>query len=504
MRITKIVLIDYKRFSLRNIKRFVYEPEEQVQLVLGTNGSGKSSLLKELTPLPASSNDYLKTGSKEIHITHRDKKYVLTSRFSPKQEHSFICNEEELNIGGTIGTQKDLVRDIFNITPDIHELLISSDGFTLMSPSERRSWFTRLSDTNYTYAIGIYNKVKEKHRDTTGSIKHVQSRLMQEKSKVLAPEEIELVESELSILGNALRDLINVKSVGNVTTTALERQLSEVDATLMNDSHVLNNAHKAVLTSITELSDNSFTSLNDFQEELELINTEINSTLGGINVLADKLTKGRDLLNAVTTSSNDDFKNINEEITSIQNNIDQARRRYKIITTDTLIDNSYLTGLDAIMEEFIQVTNSLESNIDYRFSRNNLLNLDTSIKETTSKILGLEKEIVSLSAKIKQQEDVRDHDKVTCPKCNHVWSKDYDETYYQSLNNSLTQFKLLLSTEEVKLKTLKPQYEEMVNYFNQYRIVTGYIKTWNMFNDLWDIIITDELLVKDLKRSLCY
>ena len=79
MRIIELVLFNYKRFSLNNIKEFTYRPQMKAQLILGTNGSGKSSLLSELSPLPSRSKDFFDDGYKLIKIEHRGNLYILKS-----------------------------------------------------------------------------------------------------------------------------------------------------------------------------------------------------------------------------------------------------------------------------------------------------------------------------------------------------------------------------------------------------------------------------------------
>ena len=68
MRIERLELFGYKRLMLANIQHFIYTPTSPYQLVLGTNGSGKSSILFELTPLPGHSSNYTKDGYKDITI----------------------------------------------------------------------------------------------------------------------------------------------------------------------------------------------------------------------------------------------------------------------------------------------------------------------------------------------------------------------------------------------------------------------------------------------------
>jgi DNA repair exonuclease SbcCD ATPase subunit len=58
MKILKLILRGYTRLQLKQITEFVYTPTDSIQIIIGTNGSGKSSILEELSPLPADSKYY--------------------------------------------------------------------------------------------------------------------------------------------------------------------------------------------------------------------------------------------------------------------------------------------------------------------------------------------------------------------------------------------------------------------------------------------------------------
>jgi len=113
VKITYLEIVGFKRFRLNGIKKFVMKPNQPVQLILGTNGSGKSSLMGELTPLPAEQSNYHKDGYKIIHITKGNNKYILKSELGVSHPHSFILNDQELNDGGTITVQREFVRQHF-------------------------------------------------------------------------------------------------------------------------------------------------------------------------------------------------------------------------------------------------------------------------------------------------------------------------------------------------------------------------------------------------------
>ncbi len=75
MRITQLVLEQYKRLMLSDIQRFEYNPRNNMQLIIGSNGSGKSSVLEEMTPLPAHHSNFAKGGRKTFAAVHRGVEY---------------------------------------------------------------------------------------------------------------------------------------------------------------------------------------------------------------------------------------------------------------------------------------------------------------------------------------------------------------------------------------------------------------------------------------------
>ena len=162
MKIISLTLIGYRNFKLRQIHHFHYRPTLKTQLILGTNGSGKSSILKELSPLPAHHSDFEKEGRKEIEISHNGKHYLLQSLFGQEgNRYPFIIDGENLNPGFTVTVYKELVKEHFNYTPEVHSLLIGSIRFPTMSINDRRNWFMKISDTDYTYALKYYQKLKK-------------------------------------------------------------------------------------------------------------------------------------------------------------------------------------------------------------------------------------------------------------------------------------------------------------------------------------------------------
>ena len=196
MYIQSIELKGYKRFEL-NSSHFKATYTAAVQFIVGTNGSGKSSLAYQLSPLPAEKDDFSKEGLKHIVITNNGKTYNLISDFSKEHVHSFIVDGVNLNDGGTITVQKELVKKHFGYDQSIHDMIQGHKRFTQMGPSERKYWFTFLADADYDYAIGVFNKVKERLSDMQGALKLAKQRLVIESSKIITEEEFNLLRSQI-------------------------------------------------------------------------------------------------------------------------------------------------------------------------------------------------------------------------------------------------------------------------------------------------------------------
>ena len=82
--IKEIILNGYDRFFLNNIESITYSPKQKFQLILGSNGSGKSSLLSELNPLPINKADFRENGFKEIIREKDGSTFVIKSTINKK------------------------------------------------------------------------------------------------------------------------------------------------------------------------------------------------------------------------------------------------------------------------------------------------------------------------------------------------------------------------------------------------------------------------------------
>lgn len=178
MLIKFIELYNYQRLKNKGINRISIRFTEIVQVILGKNGSGKSSLVRELSPLPPANDEYDKGGYKHIVIEHKGVEYELYSTPGSPSRHSFKVKRDggeiELNESMTMNAQSILVKEHFGYTKEIHELLlgmVNGVAFTSMTPQKRREWFTMLHPTDMSFVTELHQVLKTMMRDTKGGIK---------------------------------------------------------------------------------------------------------------------------------------------------------------------------------------------------------------------------------------------------------------------------------------------------------------------------------------------
>ena len=211
MLIKKLILHHCHRLHLLEDQSFEYDFTQKHTILDGVNGAGKSSIFNELSPLPANMDDYLADGYKKIVIEHNNSEYILTSQGKRPGKHSFLKDGEELNPGGTLTVQYELVENFFNYTPAYHRVLQGKLLFTEMSAKERRDWFADISGMDSDFVMKFWDKIRAGQRDNTGALKNIKNKIAEANLQLLDDKEIIEVEERLSDivkLFNGLTDLL--------------------------------------------------------------------------------------------------------------------------------------------------------------------------------------------------------------------------------------------------------------------------------------------------------
>lgn len=490
MKIISLELKGYTRLALNNIEYLKFIPENKIQLILGTNGSGKSSLLQELTPLPASPTDYTKDGYKIIELLHNNIRYTLKSIFSSSgNKFHFIKEDEELNTGHTVTIYKELVKKHFNITPDVHELLTGLTKFHEMSTTDRRSWFTRISEADYTFAFSVYNNLREQLRDIQGSIKLSQSRLVQESSKLLKPEEEKVIREEIKNLTELLHLFLSYKTPIKYSENQLKEKLIEIDDFLMKSS-------KELL-----FNRGRFLNLENYQD-VEQIDMNILDASIEIGVLENNISKllqniehNENTLKLISETKLDSLSDLDKNLDSLILRVSNLNKslRYNIKFND---NKQASLALTTIYQNLVELFSPMESNSEYRYSKGKFEEANQKLTQIKLSINTFKTNRDDLLIKIKELDHLKTHDEVECPKCDHKWFLSYNQNIHEDLKTKLNQVaNIITSLEEEQVKT-EEYISNSINYFNQYKAYNDIKNNWSILRGMFEYLEAKNMVLE--------
>lgn len=452
-----IELYNYKRFNLTGIKKITIRPNNKMQLILGTNGCGKSSLLSEISPLPISGKkkdkEFDKGGYKRLIINHNNSTYELISTFDTSVKNTFIKDGEILLENGTSPVQRELVKLHFGITPEIHDLIIGKTKFTSMTPSERRKWITELSNVNYDYVLSLYQNAKELLKNKKIILENSIKERMKLEVNRLTEEEHDILILNIKNFKEALEYKINQKRILEHENTKLSNNLTTID---------IHNTSKQLIDLITE--NKLINSLINVKNETSLINQEtiLKHEYANYRVTKDKLEKELFVLEKELEGYNSDivvnsdtqitYNTVNNEFNTLLNSLS-----IKLNMRDLTRYNDFLKSS---LDELIDITNNrMIDNSEHHFTKTKYVEQQVLENDLTIQINKVNNEIINTRTFLSKLEDLAKH-KITCPNCNHSWANGYDEnthkdvlTKLEGLTNAHKALTLKLDNTKDYLKT---------------------------------------------------
>jgi Fe-S cluster assembly ATPase SufC len=486
MRIKEILIKGYKRFSLNSIETFKYTPNKKIQLILGSNGSGKSSLIKELSPLPAEPSEYSKDGCKHITYIHNNSIYILKSDFtSTGNRFSFIKDNEELNPGHTVTVFKELVKKEFNITSDIHNLMTGKIKFTRMTVAERRKWFTQIADCDYTFAINFYMKLKEQYRDIQGAIKLQQARLVQESAKLPTSREQEQYTEDIKHL-NIFLDYLLMQTDQSVLSASTMKAFEEVQNTLRKTSIELMR-EKAKFPNAGNFKDE-----DALKEAIISIKTELRTNESLLHAVYQEMEQQSKSILLLEENNLASFKDIDNCIIETQSEITKLKTKLKYPILQhpdkgIIALTSVKPQMDEYLTEMIKHSGKGYDKETYNSAIQGCN--DLSIKIQNCKF-GSDK----LYLQLKEYDHAKQHNKVDCPNCKHTWFLGFSQNLYDDCLKSKKILDNELPVLELQLKLLEVIKAEQFEYLTTVSIFLKLMNQVEILDPLWKYIIQSGLL----------
>lgn len=479
MRIQELELKGYKRLGLSDIRHIRIDLNSNYQVILGSNGSGKSSLLNELSPLPAQPKQYTKGGFKRIVIHHHGKEYILISNFDGKNHHSFKVDSVELNEGGTITVQRDLVKEHFSITDELFQLLSGKLKFTQMTAAKRREFFTRMSNNDLTYAFDVFKRLASKTRDEQGAVKHLKNRIATETDLLLSMEDDELekkvdkLQKELTILMEERRvDLPKAEEARRV----LDESLTSIDS-----------ISKEILEApFRQPSEEHFENLESLSDACQKLASDLSAQqqiLSHYSEEHERMSRLVGEMSEVGTTSVDELKSklnaINADISHLKSKIDSFEFKGDV--------SNLVAKAQEIKSQLVDTLGALPDNSNLKYSRERGQNALEAIDNLT-------REQNHLLSKIRRNEEqiqhIKDAKNIECPDCGYRWKPGISERDLQTLEDEIVKLcerDKQINQKLAELREYRESYDSYVSMFNRLRNVAhSYPEANNLFDWLLD------------------
>ncbi len=517
MRLYNLILINYigiyNGMGLRKIEIDFSKCRNEITVIKGDNGSGKSTIFKALTPMSDSSDNFIPNESASkcisyqmgdgtvIQITYL---YPISSNGTRKKTECHIIKIDnngqiDLNPNGNVTEGKDMINTIFDFDQNFIALSqLSSDdrGLADKSPSDRKKFINTIIESMSVYNE-IYKKLTKKSSALKMSLNSINSKISSIGNRELLNNRMATLSSSLDEMEARKTNLIarmgEIKAnLGRVDPTSVieERNalLSKIDeckrkVTLTSDSTV--NELESKLDKDIDTSNTLSSMIARKESKIESIKEDIRKIRSEYQ---DKEIKLSYYNNSDTTN-----KNIKESIRNVKESIAEHEKfiaSYKI--KKELIGRS--GDITAINNELLKLGN-LED-VALRAHAIDSSDSDDAIHQTICKINNAREEINDINKRIgflygitesADELEVPKECKIkTCPlaiKCNDT-SKYITELH--NLNESLSQ-------KQDKL-------DWAVNYLQYQQTCSGVYKTLNTEENklLLRLINQQDIEIKDI------
>lgn len=470
----------YKRLSLKNIRKFKWSFKATVQILLGTNGSGKSQVMREMSPLPANEKDFHKGGLKRIVISHNAKIYELISDFTKTQEHYFNCDGVNLNPGRTITIQRELVKEHFNLTNERHEFRLGLEPFTKMSAARRKELLMQICVVDYTYAVKLYKSVMDEFNSMRNGIKLAKRRLQTETVNVINDIEVTNLRERLSILTKQSQQLYMLRNANAGTMGEVTNNLHSAVSTI-NELAARFSAIRKTLGAISYFSP---------QEQQSIID-DSRDTLAATNGIYNRLSEEFMQLSAEIA---DTLDVVGEDAVAMQDEIIKDR---KLIDTLLSQRKQPLEGLNAVSasgsmelvyESLVSVLTALPSDPESLMSFENLVKTNDRIKELSMSINVNREKLNDCVHRERHLAELATGDNIDCPKCDHKWRLGYDEKTHAMLKQRVEQGRLVVSGLVKELEATEIKQASLNEYATLYKEYIRITRNTPELLPLWELI----------------
>jgi DNA repair exonuclease SbcCD ATPase subunit len=481
---------------LSNIQSFEWTPTKNLMVIIGSNGSGKSSLLSELSPLPSHHTEFDKgiDAGKTWHGMHKNSRYELVSIYDKGTgHHSFKKDDVELNEGRTYQVQIDLCKQEFGLTFDIEDIITGRTKFSQLPTNKRRDWLTRMSPVDLGYAFNLLSKVDDEARGQKKVVDHMTKRLVNENVDMIDMSEIGRLKTERTRLTDRVNRLFLFR---DQSTRKQFHHDSDAQTELTN---ILNKA-KALLKRYPRLSDSTkLSGVGEFQEQVNGRLSELNAAQAVTDHMIEDLDKLRATAPAqVERMSPEDIQELKDRL----NDYLQQSSDYMSVVNgysgepplcQVGVFGDPLAKLDDAFDRAFTLMSSIPNNPDGEMSTARYRDVRAQLDEAKQKLRHCE-EIISTC--LRRIASLKGCEHVECPNCKHSFAPGVDISELPKVEERLRQATAGEERYKAEIKTCEEyldRYQDYAGYVQQFQQIT---RDHRDFDTVWSWMVGGERLFR--------
>lgn len=486
----------YDRMALRKIQTVTMKPKSKLQMILGTNGAGKTALMKELSPLLSKHSDYSSEGYKRIVVSKGDDIYECMCDFrGVKHAYTIIKNGETLCSGHSSTVYQNLILQELNLTPEIHDIRIGSKRFTTMDVAARRAWFTKLCPENYNYAIGYFKRLSEATRDISGTIKRIHDKIMKERAKLIDEEEEKRIRSEIVSLTETKNSMLQHWRPMEESVDQSLGKVQEIDDELTNLVHEFEKTLKVFCNA------RGYKSQQDIWNDIADAQAKLMATRGKIDELCEQIENNRILLEKARVSMDKDLQTITKELADTSRELMAVKLTMK---SDDWVDSAEqaLSAYDNIFGELRPLLDELVEDPTMIYTPEY-----HAVKATEyQRLLETNNSAIDSLRALTRDMDVLNHRKeqnhTQCPKCNHVWSRGYSEDESNLIQAKIKDLSELVEANQARLSEIQAHLDISSQQNKILDHITVIARSNPVLAPMWRDLNVDRLMRRDPKAAV--
>lgn len=503
MRLVKLTLHKYNRMA-RSHETFVYEPTLPIQLIIGSNGAGKSSLIFEMFPLASSKEHFSEGGYKEAIYALDGELYKAHSYFRNAKDmvHELSIQNPDgtwtnLNDGPTAKVHNENVERIFKIKPSDRELLLSINKFSTMAPDKRRELFTRMSDVDFTFGLSLYQRIQKEVRANNAVIKYLQESLLSETSNVISEDQVKQIQTTTHELHTELQKLFKVKTPFKSSFNTLTDQIHK---NLNDTRNIVDRILEIEINYPTQVSDPNPVLMRQLMRSKE---DELVWTKSRIDVVHKTYYELKAKVGDINLAQGAYVKETEARVRVLEDQIQVLRSELvgQFAIKDAEIE-AVLKNFESVYAPLMEIFGKQPDNQERFYSGAKLKELQINTEQQRQVTKELTIEANQLRASITHLKEHEHKPATECPKCKYQWRLGFDKALLDSQTERLTELgKRLEQLEADELKT-RETIHEVDQYLQRYLQYLSITRTNPALYPLWDVLQADNLAFENPVRAI--